>query len=335
MNDMNPEPLTLNRLHEMWSAVPRWRKLAVTTRQAALAAFLRDHGETPLSRCTAAQMSRWLDEATTVSSDTVLALSCLRNLFAWAKEQHLTNVDPARIAINPDIFNSRRTACNTQAAPEPTVPDSHKERAGRREPIDYAPIAPIKRNAPKDRSEDSRMKKAVGAVKKVGSRLKRTAEKALHHDLSRKGSTHWRNRTIGDALSGKSGKSGPKVAGGTAYTDVQNTARNVAKRLGYRVGSSADAGERLRIYICPDTQRSALREHRWISHGFTLHHLHGTPAAPLERVEFDQAKSNLVGRCKKKGFIFDGQTVIIPQGTRLDPRTERALRWKGFTIIDN
>jgi hypothetical protein len=172
-------------------------------------------------------MSRWLDEATTVSSDTVLALSCLRNLFAWAKEQHLTNVDPARIAINPDIFNSRRTACNTQAAPEPPVPDSHKERAGRREPIDYAPIAPIKRNAPKDRSEDSRMKKAVGAVKKVGSRLKRTAEKALHRDLSRKGSTHWRNRTIGDALSGKSGKSGPKVAGGTAYTVRQCALRDV------------------------------------------------------------------------------------------------------------
>ena len=51
--------------------------------------------------------------------------------------------------------------------------------------------------------------------------------------------------------------------------------------------------------------------------------------------EFDQVKSNLVGRCKKKGFIFDGTTVIIPRGTHLDPRTERALRWKGFTIIEN
>lgn len=335
---MTKDPATVKQLHDLWSAQPRWKKLAAYTRQAATAVFLREHGNEGLLLLYDDEISSWLNNTSATAQDVVLALSCLRNMFLWATEQRITfvdDIDPWKIHINPDIFNNRRTACNTQAAPEPPVPDSHKERAGRREPIDYAPIAPPKRNAPKDRSEDSRMKKAVGAVKKVGSRLKRTAEKALHHDLTRKGSTHWRNRTIGDALSGKSGKSGPKVAGGTAYTDVQNTARNVAKRLGYRVGSSADAGERLRIYICPDTQRSALRENRWLSHGFTLWHLHGTPATPLERVEFDQAKSNLVGRCKKKGFIFDGTTVIIPQGTRLDPRTERALRWKGFTIIEN
>ena len=104
---MNREPLTLNRLHDQWAKEPRWRKLAGTTLQASLAVFLREHGDTPLSRCTAATMSRWLDDTSAGASDTVLALSCLRNLFRWAKEQRLASVDPDKIAIDADTFNAK------------------------------------------------------------------------------------------------------------------------------------------------------------------------------------------------------------------------------------
>lgn len=341
----SPEPLTLNRLHDQWAKEPRWRKLAGTTLQASLAVFLREHGDTPVSRCTAAAMSRWLDETQAGASDTVLALSCLRNLFRWAKEQRLASVNPDDIQIDADTFNAKPAT-----APRPAVPSitgTIKPGNGGRNFWPGAPDGQVK-------SEERRVKSVPRKKKKnrepltlnpepkrgVMTRVKRVAEKALRQDFKERFSSKWIGKSIGRVLDhqAKPGKAkmktGPKGKRG-GYTVVQNSVRHDATRLGYVVGRCESPDERMRIYIHPETKRSAPRERHWIELGFTLHHPHGTPAAPVERDPHDPATYHLVWRCKKKGYLFDGKRCIIPQGTRLDPRTERSLMSSGFQIIEN
>ena len=342
----NPEPLTLNRLHDQWAKEPRWRKLAGTTLQASLAVFLREHGDTPLSRCTAATMSRWLDETQAGASDTVLALSCLRNLFRWAKEQRLASVDPDKIAIDADTFNTKPAT-----APRPVVPSIagtiKPGNGGRRWPgapeavelRDNGTTEPRKKKKPR-KSVNPSVRKSAEAIKAVGSRVKRAAEKALRQDFKERFSSKWIGKSIGRVLDhqkepGKAKmKTGPKGKRG-GYTSVQSTVRRDAVRLGYVVGRCEAPDERMKIYVHPETKRSAPRERHWIELGFTLHMPHGTPVSPVERDPHDPATYHLMWRCKKKGYLFDGKLCIIPAGQRLDPRTERSLESSGFTIIEN
>lgn len=340
MNDMNREPLTLNRLHDQWAKEPRWRKLAGTTLQASLAVFLREHGNTPVSRCTAATMSRWLDDTQAGASDTVLALSCLRNLFRWAKEQRLASVNPDDIQIDADIFNAKPAT-----APRPAVPSiagTIKPGNGGRNFWPGAPDGQVKREERRVKSAARKKKprKSAEAIKAVGSRVKRVAEKALRQDFRECFSSKWIGKSIGRVLDhqaerGKAKmKTGPKGKRG-GYTVVQSSVRRDATRLGYVVGRCEAPDERMRIYVHPETKRSAQRERHWIELGFTLHHPHGTPAAPVERDPHDPAIYHLVWRCKKKGYLFDGKRCTVPAGKRLDPRTERSLMSSGFEIIEN
>lgn len=330
---MNREPLTLNQLHDQWAKEPRWRKLAGTTLQASLTVFLREHGATPLSRCTADTMSRWLDETQAGASDTVLALSCLRNLFRWAKEQRLASVDSAAIRLDAETFNAKPAT-----APRP-MPAPDSRNSGITEPRKSAPQTSEKKKKPR-KSVNPSVRKSAEALKAVGSRVKRVAEKALRQDFKERFSSKWIGKSIGRVLDhqaepGKAKmKTGPKSKRG-GYTTAQNDARRAATALGYVVGRCEAPDERMKIYVHPDTKRSAPRERYWIELGFTLHHPHGTPASPIEREPHDQATYHLVWRCKKKGYLFDGKRCIIPAGQRLDPRTERSLESSGFEIIQN
>ena len=334
---MNREPLTLNRLHDQWAKEPRWRKLAGTTLQASLAVFLREHGNTPVSRCTAATMSRWLDETQAGASDTVLALSCLRNLFRWAKEQRLASVNPDDIQIDADTFNAKPATAPRPAAP--SIAGTIKPNNGGRNFWPGAP-APDEGRKKKNEKRKKKVRKSAGAIKAVGSRVKRVAEKALRQDFKERFSSKWIGKSIGRVLDhqaepGKAKmKTGPKGKRG-GYTTAQNDARRAAVRLGYVVGRCEAPDERMRIYVHPETKRSAPRERHWIELGFTLHHPHGTPAAPVERDPYDPATYHLVWRCKRKGYIFDGKCCTVPAGKRLDPRTERSLLSSGFQIIEN
>lgn len=335
--------MTLSELHDQWAKEPRWRKLAGTTLQASLAVFLREHGDTPVSRCTAATMSRWLDDTQAGASDTVLALSCLRNLFRWAKEQRIASVNPDDIQIDADTFNAKPAT-----APRPAVPSiagTIKPNNGGRNFWPGAPDGQVK-------SEERRVKSAQKKKNRepltlnpepkrsVMTRVKRVAEKALRQDFKERFSSKWIGKSIGRVLDhqaepGKAKmKTGPKGKRG-GYTAAQNDARRAATDLGYVVGRCEAPDERMRIYVHPETKRSAPRERHWIELGFTLHHPHGTPAVPVERDPHDPATYHLVWRCKKKGYLFDGKRCIIPQGTRLDPRTERSLMSSGFIIIEN
>lgn len=338
---MNREPLTLNRLHDQWAKEPRWRKLAGTTLQASLAVFLREHGDTPLSLCTAATMSRWLDETQAGASDTVLALSCLRNLFRWAKEQRLASVDPAAIRLDVDTFNAKPAT-----APRPAVPSItgtiKPGNGGRRWPetpeVDLRKTKNEKRKTRKKNPEPLTMNPEP--KRSVMGRVKRAAEKALRQDFKERFSSKWIGKSIGRVLDhqkepGKAKmKTGPKGKRG-GYTVVQSSVRRDATRLGYVVGRCEAPDERMRIYIHPETKRSAPRERHWIELGFTLHMPHGTPATPIERDPHDPATYHLMWRCKKKGYLFEGKRCIIPAGTRLDPRTARSLESSGFEIIQN
>ena len=335
----NPEPLTLNRLHDQWAKEPRWRKLAGTTLQAALAVFLREHGDTPINRCTAAMMSRWLDETQAGAADTVLALSCLRNMADWANDGGLLPFRGADIRLDAEALNRRGALASrpaTQASG--TIKPGN---GGRRWPKE-APTVPESRN--KETTESRKVRKSVApslreSVKSVGKRVKHVAEKALHKDFKERFSSKWIGKGIGRVLDhqkepGKAKmKTGRRAPGGTAYTDSQHTIRNTAKGMGYRVGDATRSDDRLIIYVTPEAKRSALRERTWARHGFTLCHADGTPAAPLERQGYDEVKGALVYRLKKRGFTFDGTRVTVPAGLQLNPRTERALRWKGFVVV--
>ena len=337
--------MTLQELHQQWSVEPRWRKLAGTTLQASLAVFLREHGDTPISRCTAATMSRWLDETQAGASDTVLALSCLRNLFRWAKEQRLASVNPDDIQIDADTFNAKPAT-----APRPAVPSiagTIKPGNGGRNFWPGVPTGQVKSEERREKSAAKKKKsrKSVNpsirdSVKSVGTRVKRAAEKALRQDFKERFSSKWIGKSIGKVLDhqaepGKARmKTGPKGKRG-GYTVVQSSVRRDAVRLGYVVGRCEAPDERMRIYVHPETKRSAPRERHWIELGFTLHYPHGTLAAPIERDPHDPATYHLMWRCKKKGYIFDGKRCIIPAGTHLDPRTERSLESSGFEIIQN
>lgn len=338
--------MTLQELHQQWSAEPRWRKLAGTTLQASLAVFLREHGDTPLSRCTAATMSRWIDETQAGASDTVLALSCLRNLFRWANEQRLASVDPAAIRLDADTFNAKPA---TAPRPVPPVAGTIKPgNGGRNFWPGQAPMAPESRNngitEPRKKkprkSVNPSVRKSAEAIKAVGSRVKRAAEKALRQDFKERFSSKWIGKSIGRVLDhqaepGKAKmKTGPKSKRG-GYTTAQNDARRHATALGYVVGRCEAPDERMRIYVHLETKRSAPRERHWIELGFTLHMPHGTPATPIERDPHDPATYHLMWRCKKKGYTFDGKRCTVPAGHRLDPRTARSLESSGFTIIDN
>lgn len=347
--------MTLKELHDKWSAEPRWRKLAGMTLQASLAVFLREHGDTPVSRCTAAAMSRWLDETQAGASDTVLALSCLRNLFRWAKEQRLASVDPAAIRLDADTFNARPAT-----APRPAVPSVagtiKPGNGGRRWPKETAMESRThgitesrsegrktkdeKRKTKPRKSVNPSVRKSAEAIKAVGSRVKRAAEKALRQDFKERFSSKWIGKSIGRVLDHQAEpgnakmKTGPKGKRG-GYTTAQNDARRHATALGYVVGRCEAPDERMRIYVHPETKRSAPRERHWIELGFTLHYPHGTPAAPIERDPHDPATYHLMWRCKKKGYLFDGKRCIIPASQHLDPRTERSLESSGFEIIEN
>lgn len=327
----NPEPLTLNRLHDQWAKEPRWRKLAGTTLQASLAVFLREHGAIPLSRCTAAAMSRWLDETQAGAADTVLALSCLRNMADWANDGGLLPFRGADIRLNADALN-RRGAIASRPAPQ-TSGTIKSGNGGRRWPKE-APKHPKKEELTHSTGLKSR-------VRAVGKRVKRVADKALHQDFKERFSSKWISKSIGKVLDhqkepGKAKmKTGRRALGGTAYTTSQHTIRNTAKGMGYRVGDATKPDERLIIYVTPEARRSALRERTWMRHGFMLCHADGTTAAPVEHKDYDEVKGALMYRLKKRGFTFDGNRVTLPAGLRLDPRTERALKWKGFTIIEH
>lgn len=328
---MNREPLTLNRLHDQWAKEPRWRKLAGTTLQASLAVFLREHGNTPLSRCTAATMSRWLDETKAGASDTVLALSCLRNMADWANDGGLLPFRGADIRINADALNRRGALASRP--PQPAAGTIKPGNGGRRWPKE-TPDGQEK-SAPRK----TKVRKSAEAIRAVGKRVKRVAAKALHQDFKERFSSKWIGKSIGKVLDhqkepGKAKmKTGRRALGGTAYTTSQHTIRNTAKGMGYRVGDATQPDERLIIYVTPEARRSALRERTWMRHGFTLCHADGTPAAPVEHKDYDEVKGALVYRLKKRGFTFDGTRVTLPAGLRLDPRTERALKWKGFVVV--
>jgi hypothetical protein len=290
-------------------------------------------------------MSRWLDETSAGASDTVLALSCLRNLFRWAKEQRLASVDPDKIAIDADTFNAKPA---TAPRPVPPVAGTIKPgNGGRRWPGPELrnngitePRTTQKKKPRKSVNPSLRNSGAAGAIKAVGSRVKRAAEKALRQDFKERFSSKWIGKSIGRVLDhqkepGKAKmKTGPKVKRG-GYNSVQSSVRRDAVRLGYVVGRCEAPDERMRIYVHPETKRSAPRERHWIELGFTLHLPHGTPVSPVERDPHDPATYHLMWRCKKKGYRFDGKRCIIPQGQRLDPRTERSLESSGFEIIEN
>ena len=316
----NPEPLTLNRLHDQWAKEPRWRKLAGTTLQAALAVFLREHGDTPLNRCTAAMMSRWLDETQAGAADTVLALSCLRSMADWANDGGLLPFRGADIRLDAAALNRRGALASrpaTQASG--TIKPGN---GGRRWPKE-APTQPKEDEPP----HPTGLKNKVRAV---GKRVKHVAEKALHKDFKERFSSKWIGKGIGRVLDhqkepGKAKmKTGRRATGGTAYTDSQHTIRNTAKGMGYRVGDAARSDERLIIYVTPEAKRSALRERTWARHGFTLCHADGTPAAPLERQGYDEVKGALVYRLKKRGFTFD-------DSRRRRTATRFATRWRRTT----
>lgn len=326
--------MTLKELHDKWSAEPRWRKLAGTTLQASIAVFLREHGDEPVSRCTAATMSRWLDETQAGASDTVLALSCLRNLFRWAKEQRLARVNPDDIQIDADTFNAKPA---TAPRPVPSTAGTIKPGNGGRNFWPGTP-APDEGRKTKNEKRKKKVRKSAEAIKAVGTRVKRVAEKALRQDFKERFSSKWIGKSIGKVLDhqaepGKAKmKTGPKGKRG-GYTAAQNDARRDATRLGYVVGRCEAPDDRMRIYVHPETKRSAPRERHWIELGFTLHHPHGTPAAPVVRDPHDPATNHLVWRCKKKGYIFDGKRCTVPAGQRLDPRTERSLMSSGFVVV--
>ena len=339
--------MTLNQLHEQWAAEPRWRKLAGTTLQASLAVFLREHGDTPVSRCTAATMSRWLDETKAGASDTVLALSCLRNLFRWAKEQRIARVNPDDIQIDADTFNAKPATAPRPESRNNGTTESRNNVKPTRGGRNFWPGATVLDEGRKTKNEKRKKKprKSVNpsirdSVKSVGSRVKRAAEKALRQDFKERFSSKWIGKSIGKVLDhqaepGKAKmKTGPKSKRG-GYTAAQNDARRAAVRLGYVVGRCESPDERMRIYVHPETKRSAPRERHWIELGFTLHYPHGTPAAPVERDPHDPATNHLVWRCKKKGYLFDGKRCTVPAGQRLDPRTERSLLSSGFIIIEH
>lgn len=345
--------MTLSELHERWSAEPRWRKLAGTTLQASLAVFLRENGDTPLSRCTAAQMSRWLDETQAGAADTVLALSCLRNMADWANDGGLLPFRGADIRLNAEALNRRGSLASR---PQPRTAGTIKPgNGGRRwtgpELRDNGATESRKRgqknncqlstvNYQLKKSANPSVRKSAEAIKAVGSRVKRAAEKALRQDFKERFSSKWIGKSIGRVLDhqkepGKAKmKTGPKSKRG-GYTTAQNDARRHATALGYVVGRCEAPDERMRIYVHPETKRSAPRERHWIELGFTLHMPHGTPVSPVERDPHDPATYHLMWRCKKKGYRFDGKRCIIPQGQRLDPRTERSLESSGFEIIEN
>lgn len=344
---MNHSPLTLNRLHEMWSQEPRWRKLAGTTLQAALAVFLREHGDTLLARCTAATMSRWLDETQAGAADTVLALSCLRNMADWANDGGLLPFRGLDIRLDADTFNAKPA---TAPRPAPSVAGTIKPGNGGRNFWPGMPDGQVKSEERRVKSAQRKKKprksvapsvrKSAEAIKAVGSRVKRAAEKALRQDFKERFSSKWIGKSIGRVLDhqaepGKAKmKTGPKGKRG-GYTTAQNDARRAAVKLGYVVGRCEAPDERMRIYVHPETKRSAPRERHWIDLGFTLHMPHGTPVAPVERDPHNPATYHLMWRCKKKGYLFDGKRCIIPEGQRLDPRTERSLQSCGFEIIEN
>lgn len=324
--------MTLSELHERWSAEPRWRKLAGTTLQAALAVFLREHGDTPVNRCTAAAMSRWLDETQAGAADTVLALSCLRNMADWANDGGLLPFRGADIRLNAEALNRRGSLASR---PQPRTAGTIKPGNGGRQ----WPSAPTGRGITDSRKNPEPLTLNPEPKRIVVERVKRVAEKVIKKDVSLRGSARWVGRTIGKVLdhqrepgSAKM-KTGRCAPGGTAYTDVQNTIRNTALRRGYRVGRSDIAEERMKIYVTPEAKRSAVREENWTKRGFVFCHAGGTAADPLERQGYDEVKGALVYRLKKRGFVFDGTRVTVPAGVRLNPRTERALKWKNFVVV--
>lgn len=343
---MTKEPTTLKQLHDIWSVQPRWRKLAAYTRQAATAVFLREHGDDGLLLLSEDEISSWLNNTYATAQDAVLALSCLRNMFEWAMEQgiYFVDIDSNKIRIDADTFNAKPA---TAPRPVPSIAGTIKPGNGGRNFWPGAPDGQVKseERRVKSAARKTKPRKSVNpsirdSVKSVGSRVKRAAEKALRQDFKERFSSKWIGKSIGRVLDhqaepGKAKmKTGPKGKRG-GYTAVQSSVRRDATRLGYVVGRCEAPDERMRIYVHPETKRSAPRERHWIELGFTLHHPHGTPAAPVERDPHDPATYHLVWRCKKKGYLFDGKRCTVPAGQRLDPRTERSLMSSGFQIIEN
>ena len=345
---MTKEPTTLKQLHDLWSVQPRWRKLAAYTRQAATAVFLREHGDEDTLFLGEEEMSSWLNNTNVTAQDVVLALSCLRNMFEWAMEQDFTFVDvnPSKIRLDAEALN-RRAA--TAPRPVPPIAGTIKPGNGGRNFWPGVPGGQVKSGERREKSSAKKkprksvnpsVRKPTEAIKAVGSRVKRAAEKALRQDFKERFSSKWIGKSIGRVLDhqaepGKAKmKTGPKGKRG-GYTVVQSSVRRDAVRLGYVVGRCEAPDERMRIYVHPETKRSAPRERHWIELGFTLHMPHGTPVSPVERDPHDPATYHLMWRCKKKGYLFDGKRCIVPQGQRLDPRTERSLESSGFEIIEN
>lgn len=320
--------MNLKELHDRWSESPQ-RRLCALTRSSTRLVVLNAHGNDDISGIGVDDINAWLNGSSFTPADTVNALSAMRNMMSWAMQEGLWTGKPNDIVLQPHTLG--RSLCNTQEVPESPVPTSHKTLAGRRKPVDQKLIAPQKRAKPKDRSGDSRMKKAVRAVKAVGARIKRTAEKALHQDLSMKGSAKWRGKTIGDEPERKKdkpkrekkpkvpkvpGRRGrppkpkePKVPripeGQTAYTLMQQQLRSQSARRGYVKGDPRNADERLVIYVAPDTRRSYLHERSILRNGLQLRMLHsGLAATPLQTNHFPAVVSNLRGRAKKRGYIM-------------------------------
>lgn len=356
--------MTLKELHDRWSESPQ-RRLCALTRTATRLVVLNAHGNDDISGISVDDINAWLNGSSFTPADTVNALSAMRNMMAWAVQEGLWTGKTDKIMLQPQALG--QPPCNTQEVSEPPVPESHKTRAGRRAPVDQKLIAPQKRSKPKDRTGDSRMKRAVRAVKAVGSRIKRTAAKALHQDLSRKGSAKWRGRTIGAELERKKvrpkrekkpkvpkvpGRRGrppkpkePKVPripeGQTAYTMMQQHLRSEAARRGYVKGDSRKADERLVIFVAPDTRRSFLHERSILRNGMQLRMLHnGAAATPLQTKRFSAVVVNLRLRAKKRGYILgdlressERMHVYYNIYTDRSVKTEQALESHGFKVM--
>ena len=329
---MNPEPLTLNRLHEMWSQEPRWHRLCAMTRTATRLVVLKQHGGEDVAGITADNIAEWLNTSNRTPADTVNALSAMRNMMTWAAQEGLWTGNADRIVLRPLFLGEPER--NTQEVPE--------EKKARNPMLGGRRVAQSTICHPKKKEE----KPAPSAPGK------KTDVKLL-------GSTKWRDTTIGKVLdkmkrkvqrmkaqkrkspTGKRGRPMPK--GCAAYTDMQHYVRQSCKRLGYILGDKLNPRERMVLFVGPDTKRNRIRERTARNHGMVIRSQEtGKVLDGSDLHTFSRAAIEIRNTSKKRGYIFGDCTneserwkVYCTPETRRTKRTERALLQNGFQIVES